>query len=225
MPSLVRYTFAQRVLNYLPSVRQRVQKAVLDNVKDWMVHIRKDQKIVGHIAMDNTLKRVQDDGMMGSSMHVLRRQASTSKSKFMLDEEVDVMNNEYVKVNLKPLYQCLHIHDVLGVKNQFKRHYDENRRLQANLILATPFSFHDKDNSGFESYLQDIAGFFIVEHAIVSTTEGFRSRASVETLWDATTHRLYDVVSESLQGCSDAKRYLSIKEIMINFIQTLEGYG
>lgn len=68
------------------------------------------------------------------------------------------MNNDRVKVDFRPLYQCLHIHDVMGQKASFRAHYEENRKLQANLVLSAPFSLSEADVSGFEAYLQDIIG-------------------------------------------------------------------
>jgi hypothetical protein len=79
------------------------------------------------------------------------------------------------------------------------------------LVLTTPFSLKEEDVSGFESYLHDIIGFFIVEHTISSTTDGFRPRASVDALWDVAANKLYEVVVMALQNCENPDHYLKIK--------------
>jgi len=43
---------------------------------------------------------------------------------------VDLMSNDRVMVDFRPLYQCLHIHDVLGIRTFFRNHYEENRRVR-----------------------------------------------------------------------------------------------
>ena len=50
-------------------------------------------------------------------------------SVLWLKPSVDILNNDKVSVDFRPLYQCLHIHDVLGMRNFFRMHYEENRRV------------------------------------------------------------------------------------------------
>ncbi|KAJ8609993.1 hypothetical protein MRB53_038833 [Persea americana] len=39
------------------------------------------------------------------------------------DEEFDVLNNEEVKVDFDPLFECLHIHEALGQTDKFRSEY------------------------------------------------------------------------------------------------------
>jgi hypothetical protein len=76
----------------------------------------------------------------------------------------------------------------------------------------------------FETLLQDIIGFFIIEHMVLHNTTDFRSQAEVDGLWEMVTGKVILVVSESLKGCSDPELFLRIKFSLMLFIQTLESF-
>lgn len=84
---------------------------------------------------------------------------------------------------------------------------------------------NENDLAGFEKYLNDLVGFFIVEAHVVANTDNFRSRASIDLLWEAASDKLKEVITVSLQNCENPDHFLRIKELMINFIETLENYN
>jgi hypothetical protein len=243
--SLSQFEFVKHVQECIPSVQNYVKSQVLAQLKEWFVTIREQSRIVGKIVMSETSKRETRDPLFSNAARVStsllpkqtgegtlpvsisRENLSWESLEAILNEEdeIDVFHNNEVNVDFRPLYQCIHIHDVLGLKGALKGNYDENRRLQANLILKSNFSLSEKDVSGFENYLNEIVGFFAVEQNVVSTTEGFRSKASLDSLWDMASNRLYDVISVSLKGCENPEHFLKIKDLMTRFIKTMEEYG
>lgn len=42
---------------------------------------------------------------------------------------VDLLEDKRVTIDFKPLYQCIHIYEKLGRKNEFKKHYEEDRQV------------------------------------------------------------------------------------------------
>ena len=48
---------------------------------------------------------------------------------------VNVMDNYQVRVDFRPLYQCLHIHEILGIRQSFRSHYEENRRVNEKRLV------------------------------------------------------------------------------------------
>ncbi|KAH9021143.1 exocyst complex component sec15 subunit [Lactarius pseudohatsudake] len=56
------------------------------------------------------------------------------------------------------------------------------------------------------------------------TTNGFRSNAEVEELWDAVATRLTEAVDGALKNETDPDSYLQVKETLLAFILTLEAY-
>ncbi|KAF9908272.1 hypothetical protein BX616_000194, partial [Lobosporangium transversale] len=92
---------------------------------------------------------------------------------------VDILDADQVNIDFKSLYQCLHIYDELGQRSELRASYAEDRRAQAKLTLSSMTTFNVKDRSTdqFESLLQDIVGFFIVEHIILYSTTNFRTQS------------------------------------------------
>ncbi|KAJ1669987.1 CDP-diacylglycerol-serine O-phosphatidyltransferase, partial [Coemansia sp. RSA 25] len=67
------------------------------------------------------------------------------------------------------------------------------------LILASPVQFALAQLAPFESMLFDVIGFFVVEHGILASAPDFRSKADVDTLWDAGIAKLSDIIARSIQ--------------------------
>ena len=57
------------------------------------------------------------------------------------------------------------------------------------------------------------------------TTQDFRSRSSVETLWQTATNKMNAHLYEALSECKDPKLFLEIKLLVESFIGTMEVYG
>jgi hypothetical protein len=96
--------------------------------------------------------------------------------------QVDIFESDEVKLDLQPIYQCLHIYDELGQRAEFKQSYAEDRRAQAKLALSSvtsPFNLKECNTDNFKSLLHDIVGFFIVEHIVMYSTTNFRTQAQV----------------------------------------------
>ena len=92
--------------------------------------------------------------------------------------------------------------------------------------MHSPITALDKgDIRGLEKYIQEIAGFFVIEATIISTTQDFRSRASVEMLWQTCMNKMNVHLFDGLKNCSDPDLYLNIKLLVTSFISTMEVYG
>lgn len=130
-----------------------------------------------------------------------------------------------MRIDFKPLYQCIHIYDVLDMREQLQASYQEDRRAQANLLLSQGLSF-DPTNATFPLLLQEVVGFFLVEHHVLQTSPpGFRSEQEVDDLWDSMCERVVDIVSVGLRDCRDTKVFVSTKAVVQTFIMTLEGFS
>jgi hypothetical protein len=98
--------------------------------------------------------------------------------------------------------------------------------LQAEVILHTPIlPLALDDIRGLEKYIQEIAGFFVIEATIISTTQDFRSRTSVEMLWQTCTNKMNAHLFDALSECTNPDLYLNIKILVNSFISTMEIYG
>ncbi|KAH9255040.1 hypothetical protein BASA81_006985 [Batrachochytrium salamandrivorans] len=96
---------------------------------------------------------------------------------------------------------------------------------KARSLSEPVFSLKNGDLSGFERYIQQISGFFVIEATVISATTDFRSRASVEALWEMAVSKMNTHISECLRDCENPELFLEVKMCVVAFIQTMEVYG
>jgi hypothetical protein len=76
-------------------------------------------------------------------------------------------------IDFSPVYRCLHIHTVLGKREQFIDSYRSGRRSQVRLAIK-PRSIWKGEINDFKCYFYGIMGFFVVEDTILHTTQELR---------------------------------------------------
>jgi exocyst complex component 6 len=76
-----------------------------------------------------------------------------------------------------------------------------------------------------EQYINEIAGFFVLEATVIATTQDFRSRSSVETLWQTATIKMNQHLFDCLSECTTPELFVDIKVLVNSFIRTMEIYG
>ncbi|KAI8922248.1 exocyst complex subunit Sec15-like-domain-containing protein [Powellomyces hirtus] len=227
---VMHYTFAKHMQDYIPVMQENIREVVLEEVQNWLVNIRENTRAIGRLAMDHVAAK---KGKTKHKTGELLRGVSASGSSMNLGPPLDVSVTEEdndtfdvdVKIDFRPLYQCLHIHEVLNKRNELRTHYEEKRRMQANILLTQKFSFQDGNLTAFQMYLYDVVGFFIIEAAVMNSTQNFRSRGGVEGLWSNAMDKMNNVITDSLQDCRDPDLFLTIKISVVNFIDTMESYG
>lgn len=246
------FEFVMYMSECIPHIRRNIKAAVLENINQWFVDIRDQSTQLGAIAMQNTLRRnnVHINSVLGASVaSLIRRDLSSSSlnlvdsasvlldsqesieetfDPYESDDEFDPLNNEQITVDFTPFYECDHIHSVLKCRDQFQQQYEQDRRLQLDLILSTNVDLSENSSQStgnFEIFLQKIIGFFLIEKRIVSTTENFYSKLRVESLWENAVDILKNVVSSSLETCNNPDYILKVKALLMVFIQTMELEG
>ncbi|CAG8434342.1 1359_t:CDS:10 [Diversispora eburnea] len=223
----IQYEFAKHMQESIPVMQNNVKNAVTKEMKEWLFRVQQDTRQVGKIAMEQMKLRQERWRTKVQQNPDLRSVAVSSPIEMVMNEEneFDIINNDQVKIDFRPLYQCLHIHEELGKRNEFKSNYEEDRKAQANLVLSQSFTLRENDEKGFEAFLQEIVGFFVIEHVIVHSTQNFRSQSEVDNLWENVIAKVVKIVSESLDDCYDPVLFQKIKISLFTFIQTLEDYG
>ncbi|KAJ8325588.1 Rab GTPase-binding exocyst subunit S15 [Batrachochytrium dendrobatidis] len=225
------YSFAAQMNDWVPYMQNSIREAVISELNQWTVTVKEMTDTVGRLAMELTAMR-QDRAseILASSKYISKSGRNLNIGTSMelaINEEydMDALDNEDVHLDFTALFQCIHIHDVLGKRAQFKAEYEENRRLQSEIIIGTVFSLKDGDISGFEKYIQQISGFFVIEATVISATADFRSRAGVEALWEMAVSKMNAHIGECLRDCTIPELFLDIKMCVVAFIQTMEVYG
>ena len=129
----------------------------------------------------------------------------------------NVLDNDQLKVDFTPLYQCIHIYGALDALDEIRKSYQADRKAQSDLIIPEPLPL-----TSLRSITQEIVGFFIIENHVLSTTGSFRSERDVEELWDALVKRLNSAVEVALRNEKEPDTYLAVKEVLLGFVMTLE---
>lgn len=152
------------------------------------------------------------------------------------DLSVNALDNDQIKIDFRPLYQCVHIHEALDSKAELQRNYQEDRKVcvtlktrantnqtQADLIMAARSATNpDTLMTTLPHLMQELVGFFIIEAHVLKSVTDFRSQRDVDDLWDEMCRRIIGVVSLGLKGCSDLNVFLESKTNILLFVQTLE---
>lgn len=199
LKEVMQYDVAEMIRKSVPAMQGMVKEAVMTDLNSWLYRIRESSVLLGQVAFDQTeLRRRRQKERIEKSPY-LRKFSSmavdSSRLKFpdigsfklnsaielVLDEreEFDVLNNENVKIDFTPLFECLHIHEALGERDEFRVTYANVRRQQKELLMSGPLNFTNEDISGLNRLLEDIAGFAIVERATMRKTMSFRSAVDV----------------------------------------------
>eukprot|EP00729_Bicosta_minor_P018660 gene18660-17395_t len=110
--SALKYSFTKLMRETVPLLRLKVKHATSDELKTFLTDIRVKGQEIGQVAM-RQMQRSQEEGE---------------------DEGGDVdggVEDGY----FHPLYRCLHIYEVMGIRSECEAYYKEERKKQAQLVL------------------------------------------------------------------------------------------
>ncbi|KAF9351418.1 hypothetical protein BGX26_010571 [Mortierella sp. AD094] len=229
--SVIQFEFARHMQDCIPILQHAIKDAVTTEMKEWLVSIRASQMTMGKLAMDRMATRQQrwrDRSNKGVRLKTTHNVNSAVEVAVNEENEVDILDTDQVDLDFKPLYQCLHIYDELGQRAEFRTSYADDRRAQAKLTLSSitsSFNLKDRNTDNFKALLQGIVGFFIVEHIILYSTTNFRTQSQLDELCELVTNLLLRLLSEGLASCQDPDMFLSVKLLLMLYIQTMESYN
>ncbi|KAI3376158.1 hypothetical protein L3Q82_016691, partial [Scortum barcoo] len=141
------------------------------------------------------------------------------------EEEDDEVPGAQDLVDFSPVYRCLHIYTVLGLRDGvFENYYRKQRRKQARLVLQPHSNMHET-LEGYRRYFNQIVGFFVVEDHVLHTTQGLVNRAYVEELWELALSKIIAALRTHSSYCDNPDLVLDLKNLIVLFADTLQGYG
>ncbi|KAF5333160.1 hypothetical protein D9611_002539 [Ephemerocybe angulata] len=220
--SLSQTAFFQHLLSSLPSLRSQIKDAVTASMKHWLLDIRNISTEVGRLAVESMDSRTRRWRSKREKDPLLRMSRVGSAVELITYEktEFNVLNNDKLQVDFKPLFECIHIYTSLDSLTDLQKSYQADRKAQSDLILPTPLPL-----ASLPALTQEISGFFILESHVLETTGTFRSQRDVEELWDALVARLSSAIEDALHNEKDPEVFLRVKESLLSFIMTLESYS
>ncbi|XP_063077973.1 exocyst complex component 6 isoform X2 [Engraulis encrasicolus] len=239
IPRVGQYRFCQIMAETLPKLRQEIKDVSMSDLKDFLESIRKHSDKIGETAM----KQAQQHRTFISAM---QRQANLGCTKPLYslngrtptqhnggldidgsaeedDSEEEVLTAQDL-VDFSPVYRCLHIYTVLGDRETFENYYRKQRKKQARLVLQPQSNMHETVE-GYRKYFNQIVGFFVVEDHILHATEGLVTRAFTDELWNMALSKIIAVLRTHSSYCSDPDLVLELKNMIVIFADTLQGYG
>lgn len=238
-PRVSQYRFCQLMMDTLPKLREDIKDISMSDLKDFLESIRKHSDKIGETAMKQAQQQKsfsialqkQTNMRFGKSMHVNNDRTLEEKNdiilKHALEEEAE--NDEEVLtvqdlVDFSPVYRCLHIYSALGDEETFENYYRKQRKKQARLVLQPQSSVHETVD-GYRRYFTQIVGFFVVEDHILHVTQGLVTRAYTDELWNMALSKIIAVLRAHSSYCTDPDLVLELKNLIVIFADTLQGYG
>ncbi|XP_030195664.1 exocyst complex component 6 isoform X4 [Gadus morhua] len=236
IPRVGQYRFCQIMAENLPRLRDQIKEISMSDLKDFLESIRKHSDKVGEAAMkqaqqhrtfNSAVARQASAGPYSRPLFTLNgrgREALNGQAlDDMVEEEEEVLTAQDL-VDFSPVYRCLHIYTILGDRETFENYYRKQRKKQARLVLQPQASMHETVE-GYRRYFNQIVGFFVVEDHILHATQGLVTRAFTEELWNMALSKIIAVLRTHSSYCDDPDLVLELKNLIVIFADTLQGYG
>ncbi|XP_054612073.1 exocyst complex component 6 isoform X2 [Dunckerocampus dactyliophorus] len=239
IPRVSQYRFCQIMAENLPILRDEIKEISMSDLKDFLESIRKHSDKVGETAMrqaqqhrtfNSAVVRQAGVGHYTKPLYSLNGQTQPHNSLMMDDdaEYDDYADDEILTaqdlVDFSPVYRCLHIYTVLGDRETFENYYRKQRKKQARLVLQPQANMHETVE-GYRRYFNQIVGFFVVEDHILHATQGLVTRAFTDELWNMALSKIIAVLRTHSSYCEDPDLVLELKNLIVIFADTLQGFG
>lgn len=208
----------------IPVIKLHIEKKVCSQVNEWLVHIRSAAKSIGQTAIGHAASTRQRDEEILERQRKAEEQNVSGLGEFAYTLEVEEIDEDSVlKFDLTPLYRAYYIHTFLGIQEQFREYYYKNRMLQLNSDLqissAQPFV------ESYQTFLAQIAGYFIVEDRVLRTAGGLLLTEQVETMWETASAKMLSVLEEQFSHMDSTTHLLLVKDYVTLLGFTLRQYG
>uniref|UniRef100_A0A669AVY8 Exocyst complex component n=1 Tax=Oreochromis niloticus TaxID=8128 RepID=A0A669AVY8_ORENI len=229
LPKAGQYRFCSIMAENIPKLRIQIRDTAMSQLRDFLESIRKHSDKIGETAMKQVHKHPETLGMTVITNTLLLQLKHTWIEKHTVEHHHSWIGLPGVPgaqdlVDFSPVYRCLHIYTVLGLRDVFENYYRKQRRKQARLVLQPHSNMHET-LEGYRRYFNQIVGFFVVEDHVLHTTQGLVNRAYVEELWELALSKIVAALRTHSSYCDDPDLVLDLKNLIVLFADTLQGYG
>uniref|UniRef100_A0A665VPV0 Exocyst complex component n=1 Tax=Echeneis naucrates TaxID=173247 RepID=A0A665VPV0_ECHNA len=218
LPRAGQYRFCSIMAENIPKLRTQIRDTAMSQLRDFLESIRKHSDKIGETAIKQVhatiCARTQRGLRFDIQLHICASHAEICQPVPGAQDLVD----------FSPVYRCLHIYTVLGLRDVFENYYRKQRRKQARLVLQPHSNMHET-LEGYRRYFNQIVGFFVVEDHVLHTTQGLVNRAYVEELWEMALSKIVAALRTHSSYCDDPNLVLDLKNLIVLFADTLQGYG
>lgn len=238
LPQVYQYRFCQIMTENIPRLREEIKEISMSDLKDFLESIRKHSDKIGEMAMKQSQQQRIFNRVVKKQTHNGNEKLYATSGAFLghfdtatpeqLQDEEEEYEEEVLTaqdlVDFSPVYRCLHIYTILGDRETFENYYRRQRRKQAGLVLQ-PQSNMNETVEGYRKYFNQIVGFFVVEDHILHATQGLVTRAFTDELWNMALSKIIAVLRTHSSYCTDPDLVLELKNVIVVYADTLQGYG
>lgn len=208
----------------IPVIKSHIEKKVTSQFNEWLVHVRSSAKNIGQTAIGRTASSRQRDEEMLEHQRKSEEQSVSGLGDFAYTLDVEELDEDSIlKFDLTPFYRAYHIHTCLGIQEQFREYYYRNRLLQLNSDLQ--ISYSQPFIESYQTFLAQIAGYFIVEDRLLRSGGGVLLSDQVETMWETAVTKITSVLEEHFSRTDSATHLLLVKDYVTLLVATLREYG
>lgn len=206
------YSFAEKLRAWIPAQVEKIREMAAKDMRDWLANVRERSELLGQQALGLAQARIESDNSSLGFVH-----------------EDAVKLKQLVEVDFDGLLASLHLFELMGRRKEFIGLLCEGRRQQLAIILeAQVVSMKDPELKSFQSLMENLAGFFIVEYYLTLLPQDVYSMPFVETLWDQALSKVDRVVNEGAamsHSHNQQQQYLlKLKWALIFFLGAIQAY-
>lgn len=207
------YSFAEKLRAWIPAQVEKIRELAAKDMRDWLANVRERSELLGQQALGLAQARIE----------------SNSNSSVGCVHEDAVKLKQLVEVDFDGLLASLHLFELMGRRKEFLGLLCEGRRQQLAIILeAQVVSMKDPELKSFQSLMENLAGFFIIEYYLTLLPQDVYSMPFVETLWDQALAKVDRVVNEGAamsHSHNQQQQYLlKLKWALIFFLGAVQAY-
>uniref|UniRef100_A0A672S9H5 Exocyst complex component n=1 Tax=Sinocyclocheilus grahami TaxID=75366 RepID=A0A672S9H5_SINGR len=204
LPQAGSYRFCAIMAENIPRLRTHIRDVSMSDLKDFLESIRKHSDKIGETAMKQ----------------VFLNDWNSVVTELFTQNESRLLVNSLIPTQVFRMCICF----TQGARDTFENYYRKQRRKQARLVLQPHSNMHET-LEGYRHYFNQIVGFFVVEDHILHTTQGLVNRAYVEELWELALSKTIAALRTHSSYCTDPDLILDLKNLIVLFADTLQGYG
>ncbi|GJX09190.1 exocyst complex component SEC15A-like protein isoform X1 [Tanacetum coccineum] len=207
----------------VPVIKSHIEKKVCGEINEWLVHIRSTSKDIGQKAIGFASSARQKNEDMLARQKKAEEESCLGLGDFTYSLDVEEIDESSVlKINLMPLYRAYYIHICLGIGNQFREYYYKNRMLQLSSDLQVSSFQHFLGSH--QTYLAQIAGYFIVEDRVHRTAGDLLLANQVEAMWETTVSKVTLMLENQFSQMDTANNLLLVKDYVTLLGENLRQY-
>ena len=208
-----------------------VDRAAMQSFKDWLVHAREQQETVGRNAV-----------MLGSGFRVTASASADGDAAEAPGESgsggldpataaLESMSIDFIQsssvplkqhLDVTPVYRCAHIYNALNRLDSLNTIYERERTLQLKMCFDFPSNLSFQ--AGYDKYISNIIGFFVVEDRVLRTAPGVTSSGHIDISWEDTTTALRETLISQIRNITSLPTLQSLSSFLNMTVSAVERF-